>query len=265
MSLRFFFCPCRRIFTPANFGISMGTFQYNYPHALVHGQLVRRYKRFMADVRLDDGNVVVAHCTNSGSMKSCLEEGAEVWLSPVDNPARKTRFTWEMIRIGEGWVGINTSIPNVLAFEAMKQDAIPGLEGYGEIRREVKFRDSRFDIFAQGKQGSCFVEVKNVTLNEDGVAMFPDAVTTRGQKHLDTLVMVRESGIRAVLLFVIQRTDVDSFAPARHIDPVYAEKLTRAMDHGVEVIPWQVKVQAGSINPLGVLSMQTDQMNDTLH
>ncbi len=214
----------------------------------------------MADVELDSGEVVVAHCTNSGSMKSCLEEGARVWLSPVNNPARKTKFTWEMIRIGNGWVGINTSIPNALVYQAMKHDAIEGLKGYTDIRREVTFMDSRFDICAKGNGPTCFVEVKNVTLNEGGVAMFPDAVTTRGQKHLDTLVRVKEEKMRAVLLFAVQRTDVNSFAPATHIDPVYTEKLNRAMQHGVEVIPWQVDVRPGSIIPVGVLPFGKNQV-----
>ncbi len=222
---------------------------YTYPEPLVRGTFVRRYKRFMADVILDTGEAVVAHCPNSGSMKSCLEEGAEVFLSPVKNPKRKTRFTWEMIKIGKGWVGVNTSVPNTLASTAMQANAIPGLQGYGLIRREVRFRDSRFDIFAQNDREQCFVEIKNVTLNEGGVAMFPDSVTLRGQKHLDTLRAVKAEGIRAVLLFVIQRTDVHCFAPAAHIDPVYAQKLEDAMSQGVEVIPWQVQVSPEGIRP----------------
>lgn len=233
----------------------MTKYLYTYHETLVRGTFIRRYKRFMADVTLEDGEVVVAHCPNSGSMKSCLEEGAEVFLSPVTNPKRKTRFTWEMIRIGEGWVGINTSVPNILASVAMQADAIPGLEGYGMIRREVRFRDSRFDIFAQNHREQCFVEIKNVSLNEGGVAMFPDSVTLRGQKHLDTLRAAKAAGIRAVLLFVIQRTDVHSFAPAAHIDPAYAQKLQEAINGGVEVIPWQVEVSAQGIRPGSVLTL----------
>ena len=131
---------------------------------LVHGRLIKRYKRFLADVRLDDGREVTAHCTNSGTMKSCLEEDAEVWLTPVDDPKRKTRFTWEMIRIGGHWVGINTSHPNALAFEWVSRNLLPGLEGLTALKREVKWEDSRFDLYGEGPSGPCFIEVKNVTM-----------------------------------------------------------------------------------------------------
>ncbi len=228
---------------------------FAYPQPLVPGKLVKRYKRFLADIVLEDGSQVTAHCTNSGSMKSCLEEGAPVLLSPVSDPKRKTRFTWEMIEIDGRWVGINTSIPNQLAAAGMAQNAIPGLEGYSQIRREVKYKDSRFDIHAIKNGQPCFVEVKNVTLNQEGVAMFPDAITTRGQKHLDTLAEVCREGMRAVMLYVIQRTDVNTFAPASHIDPVYAQKLTAAMEAGVEVIPWQVRPHPGGAEPLGILKI----------
>lgn len=214
--------------------------QYSTP--LIHGRLIKRYKRFLADVILDSGEEVIAHCTNSGSMKSCLEEGAEVYLSPEADPKRKTRFTWEMIKINGSWVGINTSLPNKLAFELMKQNAIPGLEGYSEIRREVKYNESRLDIFAQKPGETCFVEVKNVTMKEGEVALFPDAVTLRGQKHLKTLMSLKEKGIRAVMLYVIQRMDVESFGPAAAIDSAYALLLREAYEKGVEIIPIQVRV-----------------------
>ena len=227
---------------------------FTYPTPLVHGRLIRRYKRFLADVQLDDGTQVTAHCTNSGSMKSCLETGAEVFLSPVDNPARKTPYTWEMILINNNWVGINTNIPNRLAYLGLKNELIPGLEGYSKIKREVRFDDSRFDLRAQRGDQTCFIEVKNVTLNVDGVAQFPDAVTLRGQKHLDTLGKVKQAGMRAVMLYVIQRMDVAAFAPARNIDPDYAGKLQRAVAHGVEIIPWQVEVRPEGISPMGILA-----------
>lgn len=213
-----------------------------YPLPLIHGRLIKRYKRFLADIILDTGEVITAHCTNSGSMKSCLDEGAEVYLTPVTDPKRKTRFTWEMIKINDSWVGINTSVPNRLAFEFMKNNIIPGLEGYTEIKREVKYNDSRLDIFAQKPGETCFVEVKNVTLKEGGLALFPDAVTIRGQKHLQTLMELKEKGIRAVMLYVVQRMDVKAFAPAEEIDPKYAQLLRQAQSKGVEIIPIQVKV-----------------------
>lgn len=223
---------------------------------LVRGRLIKRYKRFLADVLLDNGETVTAHCTNSGSMKSCLEEGAEVYLSLVNDPKRKTRFTWEMIKINNGWVGINTSIPNRVAFEWIKEEIIPGLEGYFSVKREVKFDDSRFDIFAENDKEKCFIEVKNVTLKENDFALFPDAKTIRGQKHLKTLIKVEESGMRAVMLYIIQRTDVNIFAPASSIDPDYAKLLIEAHSKGVEVIPFQVKVSPQGITPVGTIPFQ---------
>ena len=209
---------------------------------LVHGTLIKRYKRFLADVKLDDGTEVTAHCTNSGSMKSCLEDGAEVYLTPVNDPKRKTKFTWEMIRINGDWVGINTGNPNKLVAEAVEQGTIPELDGYTSVKREVKFEDSRFDVFAENEHERCFIEVKNVSMREGNYALFPDAVTTRGQKHLKTLIQVKQAGMRAVMVYVIQRSDVDIFAPAREIDPAYANALKEAFEAGVEIFPMQAKV-----------------------
>lgn len=227
-----------------------------FSEKLVHGTLIKRYKRFLADVVLDDGSVITAHCTNSGTMKSCLEEGAEVFLTPVNNPKRKTRFTWEMIKIGEGWVGINTANPNLLAYEAVLNGDIEELSGYKHVRREVKFGDSRFDLFAENDHEKCFIEVKNVSLKEGQFALFPDAVTTRGQKHLKTLMEVKAAGMRAVMLYIIQRRDVEVFAPAKEIDPDYAMALLKAIKCGVEVIPIQALVTPAEIRlikklPLG--------------
>lgn len=218
-----------------------------FQEKLIHGTLIKRYKRFLADVKLDDGTEVVAHCTNSGSMKSCLENGAEVYLSPVNDPKRKTKFTWEMIKINGDWVGINTGNPNKLALEAISSGLISGLEGYTTVKREVKFGDSRFDVYAENDNEKCFVEVKNVTLKEGKYALFPDAVTTRGQKHLNTLIEVKKQGMRTVMLYIIQRSDVEVFAPAWEIDPVYSETLKRAVKSGVEVVPVIAKVTPETI------------------
>lgn len=223
---------------------------------LKHGILLKRYKRFLADVELDDGSVVTAHCTNSGSMKSCLEEGADVYLTPVDDPKRRTRFTWEMILINRQWVGVNTSNPNALAFEWIKGRLLPGLEGIRELRREVKWGDSRFDLYGEDEKGGVFVEVKNVTLKEGDRALFPDAVTTRGLKHLNTLVRVKESGLRAVMLYVVQRMDVSAFAPARDIDPEYASALESAIAKGVEVIVAQARINPEAITFHQLLPLQ---------
>lgn len=218
-----------------------------FKEKLVHGKLIKRYKRFLADVELEDGTVVTAHCTNSGSMKTCLETGAPVCLTPVNDPKRKTKFTWEMIFINGGWIGINTSIPNLLAYEAIRDGKIKKLQGYTSVKREVTFGDSRFDIFAENDREKCFVEVKNVTMKSGDFALFPDAVTTRGKKHLETLMEVKKAGMRAVMLYVIQRTDVHRFGPAREIDPAYADALEKAVTAGVEVIPVQAEVSPEKI------------------
>jgi len=228
--------------------------KFKYP--LVHGRLVKRYKRFLADVLLDDGSLVTAHCTNSGSMLSCLEEDAEVWLSPANDPKRKTRFTWEMIRIGGRWVGINTSNPNELAMEWVSKGWIPGLEGLMNLRREVSWEDSRFDLYGSDPDSGCFIEVKNVTLKEGDRALFPDSVTERGRKHLNTLVRVRKSGIRAVMLYIVQRMDVGIFSPARAIDPDYGRALDEAVRKGVEVIAVQARVTPESIEYHRVLPVE---------
>ena len=204
---------------------------------LVKGHLVKRYKRFLADVRLANGEIVTAHCTNSGSMLSCLEEGAEVAMSKSDNPKRKTPFTWEMIKMDKTWVGVNTSNPNKLAQKWIEENRIPGLDGYTEVKREVVFGDSRIDILASNEKEKCFIEVKNVTYRHENWALFPDAVTSRGLKHLNTLVQAKEKGYRAVMLYIIQRDDVEVFGTASHIDPKYAETLDWAMGKGLEVFP----------------------------
>ncbi len=235
-----------------------------FKRELVHGRLIKRYKRFLADVRLDDGSEVTAHCTNSGTMKSCLEEDAEVWLTSVNDPKRKTQFTWEMILIGGDWVGINTSNPNALAFEWVGGGLIPGLQGITSLRREVKWEDSRFDLYGEivsrgGDAGSgrgCFIEVKNVTLKEGDRALFPDAVTERGRKHLNTLVRVKKSGMRAVMLYMVQRMDVRIFSPARDIDPAYGKALDEAVRQGVEVIVVQARVTPESIEYHRVLPVE---------
>jgi sugar fermentation stimulation protein A len=231
----------------------------HFKEKLTHGTLIKRYKRFLADVRLDTGEIVVAHCTNSGSMKSCIEAGAEVYISPANDPKRKTQFTWEMIKMGGGWIGINTSIPNLLAFEAIKNQQIPGLKGYPSVRREVTYGNSRIDIFAENENEQCFIEVKNVSMKVREWARFPDAVTTRGKKHLETLIQIRKAGMRAVMLYVIQRMDVEVFGPARDIDPEYAETLKRAFAAGVEIIPVMAQVSPEKIEIVKSIPFDLEQ------
>lgn len=214
---------------------------------LIRGKLIKRYKRFLSDVELENGEIVIAHCTNSGAMTSCIEEGAPVYLSPAADPKRKTKYTWEMIFINNGWVGINTMVPNKLAYDAIVDGSIDKLKGYSIVKREVTFEDSRFDIYCENADEKCFVEVKNVTMKVGDSALFPDAVTTRGRKHLETLISVKKQGMRAVMLYVIQRMDVYDFGPATNIDPEYAISLKKAIDNGVEIIAVQAKVSPEGI------------------
>jgi len=214
---------------------------------LIHGRLIKRYKRFLADVKLDDGAVVTAHCTNSGTMKTCLEEDAEVYLSPANDPKRKTKFTWEMIKIDGNWIGVNTGVPNKLAFDALVNNTIFSLRGYTHVRREVKFGNSRLDLYAENDTEKCFIEVKNVTMKVGTYARFPDARTERGLKHLNELMEIRRQGMRAVMLYIIQRVDVEIFGPAWDIDPAYAKTLLEAFESGVEIIPLMTHVSPEKI------------------
>ena len=212
-------------------------------HGLVPGRLVLRYKRFLADVELADGSIVTAHTTNTGSMKTCWEPGDRVLLEPAANPDRKLKFTWLAVERGGGWVGVETGMPNRLVAAAARADALPGLPGLCEVRTEVKYgtERSRIDVLAQDATGrQVFIEVKNTTLKEGPWALFPDAVTERGTKHLRELQgMVRE-GHRAAIAFFVHRTDVDRFDAAREIDPAYALELDRAAQTGVEILPLAV-------------------------
>ncbi len=213
-----------------------------FKNNLVAGKLIKRYKRFLVDVELDDESIITAHCNNSGSMKTCIEEGARVYLSESDNPKRKTKFSWEMIFINNGWIGVNTIIPNKLVYDAIINGGINKLKGYKIVKREVTYSDSRFDIYAENANEKCFIEVKNVSMKVNNYARFPDAVTVRGKKHLETLIKVKQAGYRAVMVYVIQRMDINMFGTDKNIDPNYAETLLKAVAEGVEIIPLQAKV-----------------------
>ncbi|WP_394707247.1 DNA/RNA nuclease SfsA [uncultured Desulfobacter sp.] len=205
---------------------------------LIKGKLLKRYKRFLADIELENGEVVTAHCPNSGSMKGCARPGAEAWISQSTNPKRKLKYTWELTRIDGTVIGINTLVPNRLVKASVENDLIPELSGYSRVTSEVKTSEhTRLDLMLEDdNKKPCFVEIKNCTLVENGVASFPDAVTTRGQKHIQELVALAAGGHRAVLFFLVQRTDADTFTPAADIDPEYAEKLMQARLKGVEII-----------------------------
>ncbi len=210
---------------------------------LIRGTLVQRYKRFLADVRLADGQIVTAHCTNTGSMMGCKEPGSTVYISRSDKEGRKLAYTWEMLQVNRGWVGINTMHPNRLVAEAVEAGSIPELMGYDTVRREVVTRPgTRLDLCLKGSNGLCFVEVKNVTLAIDGVAAFPDAVSERGTKHLKELIRLRRKGHRTAVVFVIQRPDCHSFRPADEIDEEYGRWLRRAINAGVEALPYRARV-----------------------
>jgi sugar fermentation stimulation protein A len=211
---------------------------------LLRGVLVRRLNRFVAEIRLRDNGPVQAHCTNTGSLKTCCTPGWEVALSIARNPKRKLRYTWELVHNGVCWIGINTLVPNRLAEEAVRAGRIPELAGYPELRREVRYgRNSRIDLLLTEKERRCYVEIKNVTmLGDDGAACFPDAVTARGLKHLDELERMAAAGHRAVMLYIVQRADTAGFRAAAEIDPAYADGLRRAAARGVEVLAYRAAV-----------------------
>lgn len=208
---------------------------------LVPARLIRRYKRFLADVRLDsDGRDVVAHCPNPGAMLGLAEHGMRVWLEPNDDPKKKLKFGWRLAELDGGHLaGIDTSVPNRVVGEALKAGLVPELAMYGSVRAEVKYgTNSRVDfLLTQAGLPDCYVEVKNVHLRRDGdLAEFPDCVTLRGAKHLDELSLMVKNGHRAVMLYLVQRTDCARFDLARDLDPGYGAAFDRARAAGVEAI-----------------------------
>ncbi len=210
--------------------------------------MIRREKRFLAYVLLDDGGEVVAHTNNSGRMTGCQDPGSRVWLSPADKPGRKLKWTWEIVHAGPlaVAVGVNTLMPNHLVEEGVLTGVVAELQGYSTIRREVRYGSerSRIDLLLTDGEGlaNAWVEVKNVTLVRGERALFPDAVTTRGRKHLRELAAQVASGARGVLVFVVQRSDAVEVAPADDIDREYGLELRRAMAAGVEVLAYQAEV-----------------------
>ena len=221
-----------------------------FPDPLIPARLLRRYKRFLADMELEGGERVTAHCPNPGSMMGLHEPGSKVWVSPARNPSRKLRYTWELIAADGTLVGINTNHPNGLAEEAVKEGKIPQLAGYESLRREVKYgKNSRIDLLLTDPgRPDCYVEVKNVHLmRTPGLTEFPDSVTTRGAKHLVELGDIMEAGARAVMLFIVQRNDCGRFDVAGDIDAAYAEAFATARTRGVEVLYHGCEVDTAGI------------------
>lgn len=215
---------------------------------LVLGRLRRRYQRFLAEVDLADGGTVAAHCTNTGTMRTCWDPGDRVLLEPAGNPNRKLPFTWLACERGPGnWVGVETGIPNRVVAEAARRDALPGLPGLSAVRTEVRYGQerSRIDVWARDSEGrEVFIEVKNTTLKAGSLCTFPDAVTERGTKHLRELQAMVAQGHRAAIAFFVHRSDVAAFDAARDIDPAYAAELGRAAAAGVLVLPLRVSMRA---------------------
>jgi len=210
---------------------------------LTPGILIRRYKRFLADIELHDGSSVTVHCPNSGSMKGCATPGSRVYISRSLNSGRKYPFTWELVEANGYWAGINTGRPNHLVLEAIESGSVRELQGYDTIRPEVSYGEhSRIDLLLESPGKRCFVEIKNVTLMENDRALFPDSVTTRGQKHLNELMRVVREGDRGVIFFVVQRGDGTCVSPADTIDPEYGRLLRLALASGVEALAYRAQV-----------------------
>ena len=222
-----------------------------FEQALIPGILIKRYKRFLADVELDDGRVITAHTPNTGSMLGCCEPGSRVWLSDSGNTERKYPLSWELVETAPGVLtGINTGLPNRLVEEGISNGVVRELQGYAGINREVRYgmERSRIDLLLRGSgKPDCYVEVKNVTLAQNGTGYFPDAVSARGSKHLRELAEVVAAGNRGVIFFCVQRKDVNEVRPADTIDRKYGATLRQVVAGGVEALAWRADVSPEEI------------------
>ena len=212
------------------------------------GVLLKRYKRFLADIELEDGRSITVHCPNTGSMLGCSEPGSPVMISRSDNPGRKYPHTLEMVQTGSAWVGVNTALTNKLVREALENEVVKEFGRLDTIVQEVKTSaHSRLDFLLERGGTRIYMEVKNCSLAESRAAMFPDAVTARGTKHLHELAALKKQGHKAAVFFCVQRQDADYFMPAHHIDPVYAETLVNVASEGVMVLAYQADVSPRGI------------------
>lgn len=241
--------PVYKILSPAFIDQSVPFRLIKWPY-LIPGTLVKRYKRFLADIILDDGSFITAHCPNSGSMKTCSEPGMKVWVSESSNPKRKLPYTWEMIEMPTSMVGVNAILPNTLVKKAVSLGQIPEISGYSEIIPEITTSDgTRLDLCLRSKDCKpCYIEIKNSTYVEKGHACFPDAVTVRGKKHVEELERLAKEGFRSIIFFIIQRMDAERFSPADHIDPAYGKSLRKALDNGVEILAYDTLIDLHGIN-----------------
>ena len=221
---------------------------------LIPARLIKRYKRFLADVEMEDGSLLTVHTPNTGAMTGCSDPGSRIWLRDVANPKRKYRYSWEVTENRAGiLVGVHTGLTNALVKEAIDNGVVTELQGYRSIRQEVRYGEegSRIDLLLQGHDSAaeCYVEIKNVTTcDEQGDGFFPDAVSTRASKHLRELIGVVESGGRGVIFFCVQRGDVHRVRPADEIDRVYGTTLRQAIAAGVEAIAYQAEVTPQAIS-----------------
>jgi sugar fermentation stimulation protein A len=207
---------------------------------LIKGRLVKRYKRFLADIILENGEEITAHVPNSGAMTSCIDENCDVWVTFHDNPKRKLKYTLELTKMGENLICTNTGVANKIAIEAIQNGVIKELLSYENLKPEQKYgENSRIDILLENKNEKCYVEVKSVSLKIDDYLAFPDAVTSRGTKHLNELAQMVKDGHRAVMLYVIQRSDNLPFRLACEIDKKYCEAFKEVTKQGVEVLVYQ--------------------------
>lgn len=219
----------------------------HFAKPLLRGVLVRRYKRFLADVDLEDGRRITAHTANTGRMQGLCEPGSQVFVSQHDNPKRKLPFTWELIRIGRRLVGVDPTRSNALVAEALEAGGVPELQGYQQVTREVRWGASRLDFCLRGGDTECFIEVKTATLQHGDSVLFPDGVSVRGQRHLQELVACCQAGYRAVIFFVVQRADIATVGLADHIDPDYGRLFREALAEGVEAIAYGCRVNQRGI------------------
>ena len=220
----------------------------NFKKKLISGELIKRYKRFFVDVKIDN-KTVTAHCPNTGSMMGLLEKGNKVWLSKSDNPKRKLKYTLQVIESNGSKVGVNTHLTNKIALDAIYKSKIQNFKNYDFVKQEIKFgNNTRFDLLLTKKNKKIFIEVKNVTLSrQKGIAEFPDAITSRGQKHIQELLNANKQGYNIYLLFVIQRDDCNKLKIAKDIDPKYCELLTKAVKKNLNILCYDCKFSTKGI------------------